>query len=124
MTLRDPKLIVLLFNECINNQDVEGLSNLMTEDHRFIDRQNEVTAPKKKMLKGWEEFFKNFPEYQNYFPRLESRDDLVIIPGYAIWEKGGEKDHAIWVAKIKDNRVAEWRIYADVKGNRKKFGLC
>jgi len=42
MNSRDPKLIVLLFNECINNQDVEELTSLMTEDHTFIDRKGEI----------------------------------------------------------------------------------
>ncbi|MFX0123572.1 MAG: nuclear transport factor 2 family protein [Candidatus Hodarchaeota archaeon] len=123
MNKRDPKLIALLFNECINNQDIKGLSNLMTEDHKFIDRQNEVTAPKDEIVKGWKEFFKNFPEYQNYFPRIESKGDTVIIPGYAIWAKGGEKDHAIWVAKIQHDCVAEWRIYEDTVENRNKFNI-
>lgn len=34
----DPKLIALQFNEYINHQNVNGISNLMTEDYRFIDR--------------------------------------------------------------------------------------
>lgn len=123
MNKRDPKLTTLLFNECINNQDIQGLSDLMTEDHKFIDRQNEVTTPKEEMVKGWMDFFKNFPEYQNYFPRIESKEDIVIIPGYAIGEKGGEKDHAIWVAKIQNDQVAEWRIYEDTVEVRRKFNI-
>ena len=123
MNKRDPKLIALLFNECINNRDIQGLSNLMTEDHKFIDRQNEVTAPKEKMVEGWFEFFESFPEYQNYFPKLESKGDTVIIPGYAIWEIGGEKDHAIWVARVEDDRVSEWRIFDDTLENRKKLNI-
>lgn len=38
MNIRDPKLIALQFNEFINNQDIEGLSGLMTDDH--IGRQD------------------------------------------------------------------------------------
>ncbi|MFX0113760.1 MAG: hypothetical protein ACFFB3_04370 [Candidatus Hodarchaeota archaeon] len=53
MNLKDLKLIALQFNECINNQDVKGLSNLMTEDHKFIDRKGEVTQGKELMTKGW-----------------------------------------------------------------------
>jgi ketosteroid isomerase-like protein len=123
MNNRDPRIIALLFNECINNQDIQELSNLMTEDHKFIDRQNEVTTPKEQTVKGWIEFFKNFLEYQNYFPQVESKGDTVIIPGYAIWANGEEKDHAIWVAKIQDDCVSEWRIYNDTTDVRKKFNI-
>ncbi len=38
MNLKDPKLTALQFNEYINNQDIQGLTNLMTKDHLFIDR--------------------------------------------------------------------------------------
>lgn len=124
MNSRDPKLIALLFNECINNQDIKGLSSFMTEDHTFIDRKNEVTAGKEAMTKGWLDFFNQFPNYKNIFLRVESQgDDLVILIGYANWSKDSEKDHAIWTATIEDDLVAEWRIYEDREENRKKFNI-
>jgi ketosteroid isomerase-like protein len=43
---KDPKLTALQFNEYINAHDVRGLSNLMTEDHTFIDRANQVDKGK------------------------------------------------------------------------------
>ncbi|WP_455142670.1 nuclear transport factor 2 family protein [Candidatus Hodarchaeum mangrovi] len=63
MNTRDPKLTVLLFNEAINNRNIQALANLMTDDHKFIDRKNEVTSPKQAMVQGWKYFFKNFPGY-------------------------------------------------------------
>ncbi len=56
----------------------------MTDDHKFIDRQNEVSTPKEAMVKGWKNLFESFPEYQNYFPRVESRGNTVVILGYVI----------------------------------------
>ncbi|MFX0117534.1 MAG: nuclear transport factor 2 family protein [Candidatus Hodarchaeota archaeon] len=123
MNLKDPKLIALQFNECINNQDVKGLSNLMTEDHVFIDRKGEVTKGKELMINGWIDFFNQFPDYENFFPRVESQGNLVIILGYAKWSKESENDHAIWTATIKDNLVAEWRIYEDTEENRTRFNI-
>ncbi len=81
MNTKDPKLTALLFNEHINNQDIEALSGLMTEDHTFIDRENGVYRGKETMTKGWIEFFTSFPEYRNTFTRVESQDDLVILVG-------------------------------------------
>jgi ketosteroid isomerase-like protein len=57
MDLKEPKLIALQFNEYINNQDMKRLTNLMTEDHTFIDREGEVDKGKESMTKGWINFF-------------------------------------------------------------------
>lgn len=123
MNTKDPKLTALQFNEYINRQDIKGLNNLMTEDHTFIDRANEVTKGKDMMIKGWMEFFKSFPKYKNTFTRAESRNNLVILIGYAYWSEMNQCDLAIWTATIVNDRVAEWRIYEDTKKNRKKFKI-
>ena len=54
-----------------------------------------------------------FPYYKNFFGRVESRDDLVVILGYAFWSAESPFDPAIWTARIQDDLVAEWRIYED-----------
>jgi predicted SnoaL-like aldol condensation-catalyzing enzyme len=123
MNSKDPKLTALQFNECINNQDIKGLSNLMTEDHTLIVREGDVVKGKEPNTNGWTGFFNQFPDYKNIFTRVESRDDLVIIIGYANWSKEPVEDHVIWTAKIQDDLVAEWRIYEDTEENRKKFNI-
>ncbi|MFX0043811.1 MAG: hypothetical protein ACFE8L_12940 [Candidatus Hodarchaeota archaeon] len=121
MNSKDPKLTALQFNEYINNQDISGLSNLMAEDHIFIDRKGDRYGD---MVNGWKEFFNNFPTYKNYFTRVESRDNLVILIGYAKWSKDSlEEDHAIWTATVENDLVAEWHIYEDTEENRKKFNV-
>lgn len=123
MNRRDPKLTALRFNEHINSQNVEGLHALMTDDHTFIDRENEIYRGKETMTKGWTEFFKSFPEYRNTFTRVESHDDLVVLIGYATWAKEAQPDHAIWMATIRDDLVAQWRIYRDTPENRALLGI-
>jgi ketosteroid isomerase-like protein len=59
----DPKQIALQFSECINTQNIRGISNLMTEDHRFIDRAGKVVRGKENMIRTWVKFFELFPEY-------------------------------------------------------------
>jgi hypothetical protein len=76
-----------------------------------------------RWLGGWIHFFKQFPEYRNDFSRVESRDDLVILIGYAEWSEGGPPDHAIWTARIRNDQVAEWRIYHDNAENRAALGV-
>ena len=123
MNERDPKLTALQFNECINSQDIRGLSDLMTEGHTFIDRKGEVSAGKETMTEGWIEFFDSFPEYRNTFLRVESQGDTVVLYGYATWETGSEPDYAIWTARIENDLVAEWRIYEDTEENRRRWNL-
>jgi len=123
MSERDPKLIVLLFNECINKQDIEGLSELMTEDHVFIDSSDDVHSGKDLMVKGWVDFFNQYPDYQNHFTRIESRGALVLLLGYSTCSHDPLDGPAIWTAKIVNDRVAEWRVYLDTIENRKKLAL-
>jgi hypothetical protein len=123
MNSKDPKLTALQFNEYINNQDIKGLSSLMTEDHTFIDREEKIFKGKEFMTKGWIDFFNQFSDYKNTFARVESKDNLVILIGYAYWSEKNTYDPAIWTARIEDDLVAECCIYTDTEENRKKFNI-
>jgi hypothetical protein len=123
MNTKDPKLIALQFNECINNQDLVGLASLMTYDHTFIDREGKVGQPKEVMLDSWRRFFELFPRYKNTFEVVRSNDERVMILGHAFWSNEQPYDPVIWVATIVDDLVREWRIYKDTRENRAAFGL-
>jgi predicted SnoaL-like aldol condensation-catalyzing enzyme len=123
MNTKDPKLVALQFNECINNRDLNGLSLLMTDDHAFIDSEGNVHQPKQAMVQEWKEFFEMFPDYKNAFNRVESKDNLVTILGYAYWSQKAPYDPAIWTATIVNDLVQEWRIYVDTEVNRRRFNL-
>lgn len=123
MNSRDPKLTALMFNECINSRDLDGLSALMTDDHAFIDREGGRHCGKDHMTEGWQTFFEEFPEYRNIFLRVESIGDQVVILGYAEWTTGGDRDHVIWTAVVRDDLIAEWRVYEDTEKNRRQLAL-
>lgn len=123
MNTRDPKQTALMFNECINARDLEGLVALMSDDHTFIDRDDGRHEGKDRMSRGWREFFDEFPDYRNTFVRVQSREDLVVVLGYAEWKAGGEPDHVIWTATIRDDLVAAWRVLRDTEANRELLGL-
>jgi len=120
---RDPKLTALLFNECINARDLDGLAALMTDDHTFVDRDDGRHRGKDRMRRGWRDFFEQFPEYRNTFVRVQSSGALVAVLGYAQWTLEGGPDHVIWTAMIRDDLVAEWRVLEDTDGNRESLGL-
>jgi predicted SnoaL-like aldol condensation-catalyzing enzyme len=95
----------------------------MTEDHAFVDRKGEVDKGEETMTKGWMDFFSSFPDYRNTFTRVQSQGDLVVLYGYATWQKGSEPDYAIWTARVENDLVAEWRIHEDTEENKRLFGL-
>ena len=53
--------VVMSFNECISRRDLGGLSNLMTDDHVFIDSGNNTIAGKERCVEAWRAFFATFP---------------------------------------------------------------
>ena len=124
MNKRDVKLTALLFNECINSRNLAGLTALMTGNYTFIDSGDSVHKGKEKMTKGWEEYFNSYPDYRNIFTHLESRDQLVIMTGYSTCSNCEALDGpAIWTAKIRDDKVTEWRVYLDTPENRSKLQI-
>ncbi len=107
LTQRDPKLIALLFNERINNLALEGLVNLMTDDHTFIDSTREAHVGKKEMEKIWAEFFSKYPDYRKIFRKVENRGDLVIMIGHSECSVDILDSPANWTAVIRGDKVAE-----------------
>ncbi len=95
----------------------------MTEDHTFIDREGNATSSKEKMRESWVKFFEMFPEYKNIFTKLESKDNFVVIIGYAFWSDENPHDSVIWTTEIEDDLVVKWCIYEDTAENRERFGI-
>ncbi|MFH1194723.1 MAG: hypothetical protein V1720_03360 [bacterium] len=123
MNKMNPMFTALKFNEYINAQDLNGLADLMTENHTFIDREGNIGQPKIFMIDGWRKFFEMFPDYKNYFTRVELKGDIVVIAGYAYWSEENPYDNVIWTARIENDLVAEWKIYYDTEENREKFKI-
>lgn len=123
MNKKDPKLIVLQFNESINNQDIDSLSKLMAQNYTFIDSSNEVHSGKERNVNGWIEFFNQFPDYVNHFSIVESRENTVLVTGYSTCSDDRLDGPAIWVAKVENDLISEWRIYLDTAENREILNL-
>lgn len=114
---------VIAFNEAINNQDIEALSSLMSEEHTFIDTAGTSFAGKKGSVKTWKGFFEAFPDYKNYFEKIIKADDKVIVIGKSSCSYSDLDGPAIWTAKVKEEKVTEWRVYDDSTENRISLGI-
>lgn len=81
----DPQSIALPFNECITNADLNGWSNLMTEDHVFVDTaNNRIEGKDNNIGQAWELFFNLYRGYRNIFENIMVRGSTVIMQGYSI----------------------------------------
>jgi predicted SnoaL-like aldol condensation-catalyzing enzyme len=96
---------------------------LMAEDHLFIDSSDDVHKGKEMMVKGWNDFFNQYPDYRNHFSVVESRDNLVLVIGHSTCSHESLDGPALWTAKVENDLIAEWRVYLDTVENRQKLGL-
>jgi len=104
-------LTALKFNEKINERDLEGLAELMTDDHTFIDNSGEVTKGKDVMKEGWKTFFATYPDYRNIFTCVTVQNNVVVMVGYSTCSYKPLDGPSIWTAKVHGGRISEWRVY-------------
>jgi uncharacterized protein (TIGR02246 family) len=102
--------VALIFNERINEQDPEGLAELMTDNHVFIDSEGNKTKGKNVMKEGWRDFFKEHPDYRNKFTNVTVLDNVVVMIGYSTCSHKPLDGPNIWTAKIRGGHVSEWRV--------------
>lgn len=119
MNTLDSAEVVLSFVACINRQDVEGLAELMTDDHTFVGYERGDRAQgRETMAKGFAEYFATFPEYRIHVSKvLRSGEDIATIgstTGSHVAAELEARETLIWIARIEDGLVAEWRIYTDL----------
>jgi hypothetical protein len=131
------------FVAAINRQDVDGLVQLMTEDHQFTDSLGNTARGRESMREGWKLYFQMVPDYQLQVEETYVNDSGVVMLGVA----GGTYSHAFesvratgmptllpdgtskvmnkWQtpaavrAIIQDGLVAQWQIFADNEPIRK-----
>ena len=124
MNTRDPKLTALLFNECINSEDIDGMVSLMTDNHSLICYDEVGSINKKTSREAWARFFKDVANYKNHFTRIESKDNSVIMIGNATCSNVESLNiNVLWSAKIENDKLSEWQVYDDTIENRKRLKI-
>ena len=125
-----PTDIVTRFVARINDHDPAGLAALMTEDHLFIDALDTRVAGRTAMRSGWEQYFRMVPDYWITIDRMLQDGSTVALFGAA----GGTYEGAVggkhgpwsipaaWLAEIRGEQIAVWRVYADNLPIRRLMG--
>ncbi len=132
-----PESVARAFIRAINRQDVDGLTALMSPDHRFVDALSNLTEGREKMGAAWTGYFVMVPDYSVAVDETYSEGPVVVLLGMARGTylhpsdedlspgtpksapKGELKPENRWEtpiairAFIEDGLVSEWRIYAD-----------
>ena len=126
-----PAEVATAFGARINEHDLVGLNELMTDDHVFIDALDNRVAGRAAMRSGWEQYFAFVPDYWITVDRTLQDDRVVALFGtaggtYAGGSSGGPKARwevpAGWLAETRDGQVAMWRVYADNLPIRRLMG--
>ncbi|MEJ2211256.1 MAG: nuclear transport factor 2 family protein [Anaerolineae bacterium] len=135
----DLERVALAFVERINRGDVPRLMELMTEDHEFVDLTGDSFRGLALMQQAWTDYFRLFPDYQIQVETAAVNGDSVVLLGRsdgslsaygqsALRRPDGSlpddlQGRAIWTARIRQGRVAQWRICADTPTARLCLGL-
>jgi ketosteroid isomerase-like protein len=115
-----PLSVVRRFVARINAADVAGITALMTEDHRFVDATGAVHAGWRQMSAGWVQYLAMFPDYHIEIEETVAEGEVVAAFGWASGSFRGEAGKswrfpAAFRGAVREGRVAEWRVYADVE---------
>jgi len=119
---------VRAFIAAINQGDAAQLSELMTEDHTFVDSGGRVDSGRSSMTKGWSEYFRMFPDYQVEVECMLEDGNLVAAFGAASGTYNGKRGlvsenriemPAAWKAIVENGKIKLWQVYADwTEGSR------
>jgi ketosteroid isomerase-like protein len=131
METHEPVAIILKFIERINAGDVDGICEMMTDDHVFIDALGNRLKGKDALRAGWNGYLSWFPDYRiSHEEILPSRDGAAAFgtasATYAANSKLPKENHwevpGAWKGVVRDGKIAEWRVYCDNLPARKLMG--
>jgi limonene-1,2-epoxide hydrolase len=126
-----PPEVAAAFVARINEHDLEGLGQLMTEDHVCIDACDNHLSGRATVCAAWKQYFAMIPDYWVKVDIVLHQDHIVALFGRAggTYATNGSPGHGgrwdiptAWQAEIRDTRVASWQVYADNLPMRRLMG--
>lgn len=111
------------FIEAINTANIDGIYNLMTHDHTFIDSQGNKMVGNENMKEAWSRYFSFFQDYNIEVTETLQNDSMIVLLGFASATYKTNKitsdsnNHwripACWKAVVVDEKIKLWQVYAD-----------
>ncbi|MFW9802150.1 MAG: nuclear transport factor 2 family protein [Candidatus Thorarchaeota archaeon] len=110
--LEKAKSVALGFVDAINAGEPDGLMALQTEDFTLIDYRGDAYQGRDR----WHDYFAENPEYKIHVKHVITSGSGVAILGRTtgshVAPRIEDKETILWTAEIRDNLVAEWRLYS------------
>lgn len=122
MTSSGPAKVAHMFADAINHHNLDKVSELMAEEHVFIDSLGMRIEGRAAMRRGWEGYFCMVPDYTITIQETLVKGATVVMLGTAqgTYSANGVfppenqwSTPAAWRALIRGSFVAEWQVYAD-----------
>jgi len=114
--------VVKSFVAAINHADISQLSELMTTNHKFIDSGGRTEVGRTKMIHGWKDYFRMFPDYRIELEVILQDGNLLAAFGFASGTYNGKRGlvpenriemPAAWKAQVENGKIRLWQVYAD-----------
>jgi len=74
-------IIALSIVEALNSRLSRKLADLMTENHEFIDTDDNSIRDKRALIEAWQAYFRLFLDFEVSIDQATSSEDLVILLG-------------------------------------------
>jgi ketosteroid isomerase-like protein len=116
------KNVALDFVAAINSGNVNRIYDLMTDDHLFIDSQDNRMAGKENMKQAWIGYYQLFPDYNIEVNQVLENSSLICMIGYASGTYKSNKNEnnsnywripAVWTAITEEDKIKVWQVYVD-----------
>jgi ketosteroid isomerase-like protein len=114
--------IAMQFVDAISRQDVDGIYELMSTDHIFIDGMGNTVRGRETMKTGWISYFKMVPDYKIEVEEVFGSGHIVVLLGkasgtYSLDGNLKTGNHwevpAAWRAEVAGDKIRQWQVYAD-----------
>jgi ketosteroid isomerase-like protein len=124
--------IIQQFLGATTRQDVDGMVALMHEDVEFVPITAAMEGRTYSGHAGIRQFMEDLDAYWEFFETIQEEwhdlDDRVVALG--CWHARGRASGveirgqpAVWLAYIRDGKIARWRTYTDVAEGLEAAGL-
>ena len=114
----------------INDQNLDGLVSLASEDHTFFVEGETPTIGRDKVRPSWTGYFTGYPKYAVCADEFFDQDDVVYVIGHTTGSHVPQEievipSSVIWKCVVdREGSVSEWSIYPATPENRTRFGLA
>lgn len=115
--------IVIRFITAINSHNIDLISKLISDDHKFTDSLGSIYRGKDLMTRGWTNYLKLFPDYKIDIDEIYNDGDKIMFTGKAsgtyLADKDTKENHweinAAWRALVINDKIKEWQVFGDNK---------